>query len=499
MSNIKELHSLANKFSLLYVEDNEKLRDKAVVFLKKFFRDVVIASDGQQALEIFKKHSYPVLITDIKMPNMNGMELSKHVKTINPQTEIVIMSAFDDKELLMKGIEFGVFRFLKKPVDAKELIDVLYEVVSKIIKEQHKKLFYMHLKSVFNYQSSMVCMLQDSKIVIANEIFLEFFGCDSVTTCEKEISDVGSYFLPHDGFLYNQDKVDALKTLKENPDKLFHVKLKTTDGNIHHCIVNYHIIPDKDGYGVLSFDDITELNLLKLFDLKQTNEDEDIKNQDKLFDLLSVIQKHTAKIELHNYYKGLSITNNGVIVDIKKEKVTIKTTYMQQKAIQLEQKVFIVSTALPFVVEATRVESISFEKQTVEFSNLRFVQTSPIMRKTIRLSVENNYSVSLFLGESKFHGDITIADLSLDAIRVHLNALPAGLQKDSIVRLDIVLDLDKRPIIINTEAVLYKKHESSHNFSLVFVFKDLKKSSLVKYITKRQMELIREMKGMQNG
>jgi len=121
------------------------------------------------------------------------------------------------------------------------------------------------------------------------------------------------------------------------------------------------------------------------------------------------------------------------------------------------------------------------------------------MRKTIRVAVEGTPSISLFLGENKFHGDITLEDISLEAVRLKLNALPAGLEKDSVVRLDIVLELDKRPLIINTEGVLLKKSESKHSFTLVILFKDLKKSALVKYITKRQMALIRELKGMQNG
>jgi len=77
-----------------------------------------------------------------------------------------------------------------------------------------------------------------------------------------------------------------------------------------------------------------------------------------------------------------------------------------------------------------------------------------------------------------------------------LATLPPGLEKDSEVVIDIVLEVDKKPLITNTKALLYRKQETKHSFSLVFMFKDLKKSELVKYITKRQMELIREIKRM---
>ena len=80
--------------------------------------------------------------------------------------------------------------------------------------------------------------------------------------------------------------------------------------------------------------------------------------------------------------------------------------------------------------------------------SLHFVKTSPITRKTIRVVPDGKQSVSLFIREGKFHGDCEIEDISLDAVKIKMNALPAG---------------------------------------------------LVKYITKRQMALIREIKGMQNG
>ena len=238
---------------------------------------------------------------------------------------------------------------------------------------------------------------------------------------------------------------------------------------------------------------------MKLFDAKQRDKDELLTNKVELFSLLDVIQRNSAKIEIHNYYKGLSITNSGIIIQIEESQVVINTSYLQQKAIQLEKTLLIVSTALPFTIKTTKINSINFEKQTVAFEGLKFVKTSPITRKTIRVTVESKQRVSLFFGENKFQGDIVIEDISLDAVKLKLDVLPAGLEIDSEVRLDIVLELAKQPLIINTKALLYSKSESKHSFNLVFTFKNLKKSTLVKYITRRQMELIREIKGMKNG
>jgi len=499
MNVLKELQETAKKFTILYVEDNLSLREKASKLLKKFFLKVDLAENGEVGLDLFKKQHHAIVITDIKMPKMDGLTLLKHIKKINPETKTIIMSAFDDKHLLFKGIELGIFRFLKKPVDIVELSTILLEAIIEIKHENNIKLFYTHLKTVFNYQSSMVVMLNDTKITLANNMFLDFFNCDSVDECKYNIEDIDKVFLKHNGFLYKHDNINPIETMKLNTQKLFNVKLKNKHDEIKHFILKYQAIPEKVNYGVLSFDDITELNLLKLFDEKENSNDEELENNSAIFDFLKVIQRNNAKIEIHNYYKGLNITNSAIISDITEDTITIKTTYIQQKAIQIEQKTLIVSDALPYVLDARSVKKISYENQEVVLEKPKFIKTSPIDRKTIRIVPNEHSTVSMFIEKSKFQGDLEIEDISLDAIKLKLNALPAGLDINSDVIIDMILQIDKRPTIINSKATLFKKSESKHNFYLVFMFKDLKKSTLIKYITKRQMELIREIKGIQNG
>jgi len=499
MNNLKELQHIARGFKLLYVEDNEALRKNAAKLLKKIFVHVDLAENGEVGLALFKKNHHSIVITDIKMPKMDGMTLIKHIKKIRPETKAIVMSAYDDKKLLIQGIEFGVFRFLQKPVNVSDLSQTLYNAILEINHENHTKIFYMHLKSVFDHQSSMVVMINDSKIILSNDMFSDFFTSQCQDDCRISFDEISKQFLEHDGFLFNTAQQDVLETIKLNSQKLYHIKLKNSAGNIRHFILKYQDIPEKENYGVLSFDDITELNLLKLFDAKQSANDDNLKDTQAMFNLLEVIQRNSAKIELHNYYNGLSITNNGVITEVENEILTIKTTYMQQKAIQMEQKLLLVSSALPHAIECREIHKINFEKQIVELKLLRFVKTSPVTRNTIRVVPSGKQTVSFFIGENRFHGDIEIEDISLDAVKLKLNALPAGLDRDSDIVLDIVLELDKKPLIINTKASMFRKSESRHSFSVVFIFKELKKSKLVKYITKRQMELIREIKGMQNG
>lgn len=499
MSDLKTLQATAKKFTILYAEDNEALRINATKLLKKFFDIVLVAADGEDALEIFKNNKVDILLSDIKMPKMDGLELTEKVRELNPKIKVIIMSAFDEKDYLMKAIKSGVFDFLKKPVNVTELTETLLHALQEIKKEQTNQLFFMHLKSIFNYQSSMVMMFENREPILANQFFLEFFDVENILEFKKIHQDLGRKFMEHDGFLYNRGEINWFDVIELNEKKLFHIKMLNKENQIRHFILKYQNIPEKEGYGILSFDDVTELNLLKLFDEKQTKSDTKSQDSQAMYDLLEVLQRNSAQFDVHNYYKGLSITNKAIISDITKESLSIKTTFLQLKAIQLEQRTVLVSEALPHHLMCESVVKIGFEKQLVELKNLRFVDTSPVKRKTIRLVPDEKHKVSLFIRENVFHGDISIEDISLDSVKLKLNALPAGLQNGDEVILDIVLELDNRPMILNTKAVMVRKTESKASYSVVFVFVEAKKSELVKYIAKRQMAIIREFKGLQNG
>lgn len=501
MSELVSFAEAAKSFSVLYVEDNDALRINASKLLTKFFGHVHMAADGVQGLKIFRKEMPDIVITDIKMPNLDGMALAKRVRTLAPKTKLIFMSAFDDKEFLYQAIDVGAFGYLKKPVGLSQLTEVLAKAIKQIAHDRAVELFHLQIQNIFNYQSAMIMMFKEHKAIIANQSFFDFFGVDSIEEFTASYEDIGKRFLRHEGFLYNTPLKSWHQEVEGHDQKLYHIKMQNHEGKIRHLLLKYQKVPNQKDVEMLSFDDVTELNLLKLFDEKATLEDIQKQDNTALFKLLGAIHRNGAKLQLYNYYKGLSITNAGIFSEVGKESVTIKTNFMQQKAVQYEQTTLISSEALPYVLEANEVVKISFENQSIVLKNLRFVQHSAIQRETIRLVPEEEHTVSLFIKNTKYPGDIRIDDISLDGVKVTISALPAGLELGMELVIDMVLSLDRRPLIINTKAKLLKKIENRHDFSLVllFDFKTGQKGELVKYMAKRQMAVIREFKGAQNG
>lgn len=498
MNNLKELLRDAKGLSVLCVEDNEVLRHKAVKLLKKFFSWVDEAEDGLAGLELFKKHHYSILITDIRMPNMDGMTLIKNVKKINPNIKTIIMSAHDDKELLFDAIEQGVFRFLKKPVDVTKLTTVLHQATLEIRHESNRKIFYSNLENIFNYQDSMVVMLHENSIVLANDVFLEFFGYKSNKECQSVGFEISGKFLEEDGCLHNANAINALDVIRENEHKFFHIKLKNKNAKTIHFIIKYQAIPKKMDYGILSFEDISDLNILDVADVKENNENVETSSED-IHELLETIQRKNIPVKLHNFYKGLKVTNNAMIMDWQGESLTLKTSYLQIKAIQMQQSTLLISNELPFSLLCSKIEGMSFEKQEVQFKGFKFMKSSPINRKSIRVTPTGKQEIKLFLEDEMFHGDVEIEDISLEAVRLKLNAFPAGLDEKTEVEIEMFLEFDNKKTIMKVKGKVLRKYESKHHFHIVFMFVESQKNILVEYITYCQMALIREIKGMQNG
>lgn len=490
MDDLKNLRLLAKNIKILYVEDNDKLRDNVQKLLQKFFDIVDTASDGQDGLELFRKHKHALVLTDIKMPSMDGIALSKEIRAINSQTKIIILSAFDDKEFLYDFMELKIFKFLKKPINVSLLTDTLYNAVKEIKNEKALAQFNIYVDDAFNHQSSMVLLLNADKVKIANHVFLEFFNVESIKAFYEEYGDLGLVFIEHDGFLYNKLDKTWLDEVKQNEQKHFNVKIKTKDNQAHHFLLKYKKSQINKDYSIISLEDITDLNLMH-----QPKKVEKI-DSSSIFKLLESLKNNNSKLDIHNYYKGLSITNSATIRSIKDDSITIKTAFLQQKAIKYEGKTLIVSETLPYPILSEEVEVVGFEMEYSELGKLKFVDTSPISRKTIRLVPEENHKVSLFIGEKEFNGNIKIEDISLDAVKLKLNALPAGLNKSDEITPKITLEMDDEPLIINTKATVLRQSESADSFSVVFFFQYLKKTQLIKYITKRQMVIIREFKGL---
>jgi CheY-like chemotaxis protein len=112
---IQEMFKQCQSLSLLYVEDDIEISANTSEMLKPFFRDVTLMTDGAQGLAAYEVNAYDIVLTDIKMPVMDGRVMSQKIRQINPSQAIIVMSAFEEIELFRAFIEIGISKFIPKP------------------------------------------------------------------------------------------------------------------------------------------------------------------------------------------------------------------------------------------------------------------------------------------------------------------------------------------------------------------------------------------------
>ncbi|PHQ56114.1 MAG: response regulator receiver protein [Sulfurimonas sp.] len=498
---IKYIKSLSSDLALLYVEDNEGLHKNMLALLGRIFDNIISAKDGKEGYSLFSRFKPKIVITDINMPKINGFEMIQKIKSAEPNTKIIILSAYNEPEQLYKAIELGVFRYLHKPAKVLDLVDAIYKAVRAIEEDEKRQLFFNQLQTIVNYQTNLVVMINKKNIILSNQCFLEFFGVDDLESFNNIYNDIDSLLLEHKEFLYTTATSPRKSWIDEvalHPGKLFHTKMKNAQGEMCHLILKSRKIPDKEEWHVLSFDDVTELNLMQFFDKKATTNDELIHDKKTIMSFIKIVKENCTELKIHNFYKGLTIVNKGVVVDLTEDAVTLKTEIAQLRIVNLTKFMTISSEIFPKCIVCRSIKKIDFDQQKLVIEDMVFTSRSAVDRKYIRLEPEVNHTCALFYNDVEVPTEMKIADVSEVSAKVEVDTLPPGIDINKTVKLTMKFTLHSKPLTIITEASVYRIDENKNSFFVVVLFELQPKEYLKikEYLANRQMALIREFKKM---
>jgi len=127
------------KVSLLYIEDDGTLRNIYRKILEYSVEKVYVASDGLEGLESFKKYRPDIVLTDVRMPVMDGLDMIAKIRELDKNIRIIILSAFGESRYFLSAIELGVKAYLLKPVDADHLLKTIQEQANDILLDKKVK------------------------------------------------------------------------------------------------------------------------------------------------------------------------------------------------------------------------------------------------------------------------------------------------------------------------------------------------------------------------
>jgi len=136
---------------LLLIDDEEGIRKVFSISLKSDGYDVATAASGQQGIDLFQKEFFPIVLTDIKMPGMDGIEVLRRIKEINPEVEVIVITGHGDMESAIQSLHLGASDFLTKPV-SDQLLSIALERAEERLKTK---------KTLNNYANDLWNMVKE--------------------------------------------------------------------------------------------------------------------------------------------------------------------------------------------------------------------------------------------------------------------------------------------------------------------------------------------------
>ncbi len=153
---------------ILLVDDEQDIRDVLEISLEDMGYHIFSAGDGEQALKIFRKEIPPIVLTDIKMPGMDGIELLRHIKNENPDTEVIMITGHGDTNIAIKSLQYEAIDFITKPISNDSLEIALKRANEKIITRHQLREYTRNLEKLLREKSELQDHLSSLGIMIGS-------------------------------------------------------------------------------------------------------------------------------------------------------------------------------------------------------------------------------------------------------------------------------------------------------------------------------------------
>ncbi|EKN7503613.1 response regulator transcription factor [Campylobacter jejuni] len=150
---------------ILVVEDEVKARESMINILSERFSKVIGAQNGDEGLKKFKKFKPDLVITDIAMPIMDGLDMAREIKEISDDVPIVVLSAYSEKERLLRSIDIGIDKYLIKPVDIEEL----FKVLDYLIGEKIEANMLVKISEEYQFNKTKRTLIYSGEIVLTKK------------------------------------------------------------------------------------------------------------------------------------------------------------------------------------------------------------------------------------------------------------------------------------------------------------------------------------------
>lgn len=192
-----------NKYiTILYVEDEDNIRAGISRVLKRLCDELYLASNGLEGLELFKTHKPDIIVSDIRMPYMDGIEMCRKIKEIDKKQHIIFTTAHTDSDFFMKAIEMHVDGYVLKPIDFEKLEENIEDSKDRIF----MKRYYIEHKKELEIKAYL-----DSLTQVYNRTYFEQEYTKMLDSCVEDNLTLSLVMLDIDKFKNINDTYGHLK------------------------------------------------------------------------------------------------------------------------------------------------------------------------------------------------------------------------------------------------------------------------------------------------
>ncbi len=188
-------NNILDGIKILYVEDDDNIRKIFTKFLERKAKDVQVSTNGEEGYTKFLEFEPDIIVSDINMPKLNGLEMSKKIKKIKKDIPIILTSAHNDTEYYAEAISLGVNHYLSKPVNAQELLNAIELYAKNLLFEREQKKQERILQSVINSDRNIIVAFNSKEIIFSNKSFLHFYSVQTNGDFLSQYSHIFDTFL----------------------------------------------------------------------------------------------------------------------------------------------------------------------------------------------------------------------------------------------------------------------------------------------------------------
>lgn len=200
-------------YSILFIEDEKSIRENYVTYLKRYFQDVYEAEDGIKAYETYKAKRPQIIVIDINIPKLNGINLLKKIREKDHTTKAIMLTAHSDVNYLLQASELKLTKYLVKPISRSELSNALELAIHEYSQFDTVAKKILFLKDGYAWDiNAQELLFESNSIILTNKeqkvLSVLFSKINNTFSYDDIIMDVW--------YSFDNDKIDALKTIIKN-------------------------------------------------------------------------------------------------------------------------------------------------------------------------------------------------------------------------------------------------------------------------------------------